>query len=135
MPMNPHFSASRRTIYILLIATLGAGIGWTETIYFPRAENDAQFVTGVAFSNNQSTGTSITLTLFNGAGASIASGTFSLAGYGQIVGTIQDLLSAPNGFNGWLRADSTGSISGLGILFNKQDPFISEAPSVRVPDR
>ena len=135
MPNNYRGPSPKRTIYLLLMMALYACLSSGETLYFPRAQNDSQYVTGVAFSSNQGTSSSLAMTLFNAGGTNVASGTFSLAGNGQLVGTIKDLLNAPDGFTGWLRVDSTSSIAGMGILFDKQDAFISEAPSVRVPER
>ena len=86
------------------------------TLYFSHFDTTAEWWTGIALANPNSSQATVTLTAYNESGTEIGSSTITLPANGQTVFQVKDPPLSVSGTIGWIRAEADQFIVGLEIL-------------------
>jgi hypothetical protein len=88
----------------------------SATLYVSHFDTTAEWWTGIALANPNSSQATVTLTAYNQSGTEIGSSTITLPAHGQTVFQVKDPPLSVSGTTGWIRMEADQFIVGLEIL-------------------
>jgi hypothetical protein len=127
-------SCRRCASLALLALIVSSPTAFGNTFWLPFVQRDASHETGIAISNTTQEAGSVTLTLYDVNGTTVAQTNQPLSPGAQIAGVIHDLLGVSGDITGWLRVDGSVELAAMQILVRTDTGWVASVPVVRAPD-